>query len=187
MNNQVKNIIPYALGLVIFGYLYHLTTQFPFDADSSRLGPDAWPKGVLYLALATCVYAIVRNAVFADKNQRLEDVIVSITKASAVKEESAVPQEDESYPHLLWIGIALTIGYAALLQTLGFFLCTFLYMVCFIYVGRYRNWWVNVANSLTGTVVLIFIFMKIVYVSLPIGTEPFSYVMLLIMRLMGIK
>ncbi|MBI3068559.1 MAG: tripartite tricarboxylate transporter TctB family protein, partial [Betaproteobacteria bacterium] len=43
------------------------------------------------------------------------------------------------------------------------------------------------AVSLLGTLLLMFIFMKLVYVSLPIGVEPFSRVTFLLMQLMGIR
>jgi putative tricarboxylic transport membrane protein len=41
--------------------------------------------------------------------------------------------------------------------------------------------------SIVGTLVLLFIFMKLVYVSLPIGVAPFSEVTLLLMQIMSIR
>ncbi len=45
----------------------------------------------------------------------------------------------------------------------------------------------TLASSLLGSLAFVFVFMKIVYVSLPLGVEPFSQVSLLLMRLMGIR
>jgi putative tricarboxylic transport membrane protein len=87
----------------------------------------------------------------------------------------------------LWIGIAITVAYAVLIEKLGFFLCTFVYLAAFMWIGRYRRWGVILVTSLVGSLAFMFMFMKIVYVSLPLGVEPFSQVSFLLMRLMGIK
>jgi putative tricarboxylic transport membrane protein len=54
-------------------------------------------------------------------------------------------------------------------------------------VGRYRRVAVVLATSLIGSLVFMFVFMKIVYVSLPLGQAPFSEISFLLMRLMGIR
>jgi len=41
--------------------------------------------------------------------------------------------------------------------------------------------------SVAGGLIFMFTFMKIVYVSLPLGVEPFSRVSLALMGLMGIR
>jgi putative tricarboxylic transport membrane protein len=72
-------------------------------------------------------------------------------------------------------------------QPLGFVLATAPYLAAFIALGGYRRWGVNAAVSLIGTLAMMFFFMKVVYVSLPIGGEPFAQVTLALMRLMGIR
>ena len=72
----------------------------------------------------------------------------------------------------MWTGIALTVLYVVLIETLGFFLCTFLYLAAFMWVGRYRRPGVILATSLIGSLAFMFMFMKVVYVSLPLGAEP---------------
>jgi len=84
-------------------------------------------------------------------------------------------------------GIALTIGYVALLGTLGFFIDTVLYIAALTRAGRYRRWSVITAVSFGGALVFMFIFMKVVYLSLPIGRPPFASVSLLLMQWMGIR
>jgi putative tricarboxylic transport membrane protein len=53
--------------------------------------------------------------------------------------------------------------------------------------GRYRRWPVNAAVALAGALVFMFVFMKIVYLSLPLGVGPFEAISLALMRLMGIR
>ena len=91
------------------------------------------------------------------------------------------------YPRLLVIGIALTIAYVGLLATLGFFIDTVLYIAALIRAGRYRRWPVIVAVALVGALAFMFVFMRVVYLSLPIGSAPFSAVSLALMQVMGIR
>ena len=81
----------------------------------------------------------------------------------------------------------MTVGYVLLIERLGFFLCTFIYLAAFMLVGRYRRFGVVLATSLIGSLVFMFVFMKIVYVSPPLGQAPFSEVSFFLMRLMGIR
>ena len=94
---------------------------------------------------------------------------------------------EQTYPRLLLLGMVMTVAYVALIETLGFFLCTFLYLAGFMLIGRYRRIGVVAVTSLIGSLVFMFVFMKIVYVSLPLGQEPFVRVSLMLMRLMGIR
>ena len=90
-------------------------------------------------------------------------------------------------PVLLVLGILATLGYVGLVTRLGFFLSTTLYLAGFLVIGGYRRWGVLAMVSALGALVLMFIFMKVVYVSLPIGVAPFSAITLFLMQLMGIR
>ena len=93
----------------------------------------------------------------------------------------------QRYPMLLALGIALTIAYIGLLGTLGFFCATVLYIGSLVRTGRYRRWNVIAAVSLLGSLAFMFVFMKVVYLSLPLGRPPFDEVSLWLMKLMGIR
>jgi putative tricarboxylic transport membrane protein len=56
-----------------------------------------------------------------------------------------------------------------------------------MWIGRYRRIGVIVATSLIGALAFVFVFMKIVYVSLPLGVEPFAQVSYLVMKLLAIR
>lgn len=187
MLTQIRKNAPYAAVFAVAAYLYFLARQIDFAAPGGRIGPDFWPKTILLMAMATCVYEIVKNLFFGKSVKELAGVLQSIV-AAAPAETAAVPAEEpRTYPQLLAIGIALTVGYALLIETLGFFLCTFIYLAAFMLVGRYRRAGVVLATSLIGSLVFLFVFMKIVYVSLPLGQGPFAEVSFLLLRLMGIR
>ena len=186
MTVRTHKILPYVIVLAIVSYLYFLAAKINFVAAGGRIGPDFWPKVILAMAIVTCVYEIVKNLFFGKRDRDLEGVLASVLKDAPSELPGAGPDE-KTYPHLLWIGIAMTVAYAVLIEKMGFFLCTFIYLAAFMWIGRYRRWGVILVTSLVGSLAFMFMFMKIVYVSLPLGAEPFSQVSFLLMRLMSIK
>ena len=183
----MRKSAPYVIVLAIAICLYFFARQIDFAAPSGRIGPDFWPKAILLLAMATCVYEICKNLFFGKAGHELAGVLESIVEEAPLEMADAPPQAEKTYPRLLLLGMVMTVAYVALIETLGFFLCTFLYLGGFMLVGRYRRIGVVVVTSLVGSLVFMFVFMKIVYVSLPLGREPFSQVSFLLMRLMGIR
>jgi len=183
---RMQKIVPYVIVLAIVSYLYFLAAKIDFVAPGGRIGPDLWPKVILALAMVTCAYEIVKNLFFGKADHDLEGVLASVQKDVPIELPIAA-QEEKTYPHLLWIGIVMTVAYAVLIDKLGFFLCTFIYLAAFMWIGRYRRSGVILVTSLVGSLAFMFMFMKIVYVSLPLGVDQFSQVSFLLMRLMGIK
>jgi putative tricarboxylic transport membrane protein len=175
---KAKRIIPYVIIFLVSLYFYYLAGQFRFSTKPGNLGPDFWPKLLLGLTMAACLYEIIKTALFLKIAPPKEAAGVQPTKAESKK---------KTYPGLLVIGTVMTVAYVYFVTTLGFILSTFLYFALFMIVGRYRKVWAILANSVVGTLVLVLIFMKLVYVSLPLGQEPFSSVSLFVLKLMGIK
>jgi putative tricarboxylic transport membrane protein len=172
---KIKRIIPYGVVLLVSAYFYFLASQFGVVTRAGNLGPDFWPKLLLGLTMAACLYEIVKTILF-QRGKVLED--------DAGEEKAETPKR---YPGFLIIGTLMTVAYVYFLNILGFILCTFLYLALFMVVGRYRKVWVIAANSVIGTILFAVIFMKVVYVSLPVGEEPFQQFSLLVMKMLGIK
>lgn len=184
---RLKRIIPYALVGTASGYLYYVATNFEFQRRAGTLGPDFWPEAILILTVATCVFEIARIALSARSDAHVPGVLGDMVEESAEAHGETGPTAAVGHPVLLLLGMAATLGYVAVVQTLGFFLSTVIYLAAFLVIGGYRRWGVIAAVSLIGTSLLLFIFMKLVYVSLPIGREPFAQVTLFLMRVMGIR
>jgi len=175
---KVKRMAPYVIILLVSLYFYHLAGQFRFSAKAGHLGPDFWPKMLLALTMVACLYEIIKTAFFLK---------IAPSKEPPGEASEKGESKKKTYPGLLVIGTLMTVAYAYLVTTLGFVICTFLYFALFMVVGRYRKTWAILANSVIGTLVLVVIFMKIVYVSLPPGQEPFSAVTFFVLSLMGGK
>jgi putative tricarboxylic transport membrane protein len=186
MLNRLRRTVPYVVVFVVTAVLYVLANRISFVAPGGRIGPDAWPKAILALAMLTCVFQIVKTLFFGGAGEQVAGVLESIIEEAPVDEIAEAPPETR-YPRLIVGGIVLTVAYVVLIERLGFFLCTFAYLAAFAWIGRYRRPLVVLASSLVGSLLFMFVFMKVVYVSLPLGQEPFSRVTFLLMRLMGIR
>jgi putative tricarboxylic transport membrane protein len=174
LRGRLRRSAAYAVILCCAAYLYYLTQHFQFEFVPGRVGPDAWPKIVLVLLLATCIWQIARILIFG-----------AAPTASADDELPLVEGEGD-YTHLALLAIGVTVIYAFLLPTLGFLVATVLYIAGVTYVGRYRRFWPLVATSIIAPIVLVFVFMKIVYVALPLGVGPFKTLTLALLKVLGV-
>jgi putative tricarboxylic transport membrane protein len=187
VRRALASVLPYALVGSLAAWLFYAATQIDFHRRAGTLGPDVWPKLVLGLMLAICVYEIVRG-LFSQHwrggaTGMLQEMVERTEQAHLDAVEPAAPKS----PGMLLGGIALTAVYVWLIQRLGFVLATAPYVFAFIALGGYRRWLLNTVVSGVGTLAMMFFFMKVVYVSLPIGAEPFAQVTFALMRLMGIR
>lgn len=183
---------PYAIVGIGAGALYAVAARIAYPAREGTLGPDFWPKLVLALIIIVCVYEIVRIVVLR-RRAEVEGVLGSVLgdAAAAVvppgEGGSPATVSGERHPWLLLGGIAITVAYVALVQRLGFALATVVYLATFIAVGGYRRWGVIAAVSTIGTLAIMFFFMRVVYVSLPLGQGVFQQVSLALMQLLGVR
>src|SRR6202047_4037847 len=143
-------------------FLYYLAGHFQYDEQAGRIGPDAWPKIVLGLRLATSGWQVGRIFFGAGP-----------TKAEE-RPDHAFGVESEDHPRLAWLSNASTLRFAYILPPLGFLVATILYLAVIGYIGGYRQYWPLFLTSVIAPLALIFIFMKIVYLSLPLGQGPFK-------------
>ena len=172
---RLRELVPYAALLAAAAYLYSKAGAFAAFARPGQLGPDAWPKAILGLLAFVCVFEIARRA------WSWRSAPVPETRRAADDEP-----EPTRYPRLLAGGVAITALYVPGLELLGFFTCTVIYLAAFMWIGRYRSIPVIAASSIIGTLAFVFVFMKVVYVSLPLGVGPFQSVSTALMALLGI-
>lgn len=184
MLTRLRKALPYFVVLAVTGVLFVMAGRIDFSAPGGRIGPDFWPKVILGLATITCVYQIVKTLLW-DSDQ-VVGVLESIIEETPA-ETAAVAAPEPRYPRLIIAGIVLTVAYVVLIEILGFFLSTFFYLAAFSWIGRYRRTGVVIATALIGSLAFMYMFMKVVYVSLPLGQGPFAQVTFFLMRIMNIK
>lgn len=184
---RLKDSAPYWVTLAVTAYFFTVAQGISAPGTGDQLGPDFWPKTFLILMMLVCAIGIGR--VLLGRRREPDDVFDRPTEGAPAAQLGGAPDEAPAkrYPLLLLGGVGLCLGYVVLFDTLGFFLDTLVFMLAFILLGRYRRIGVAVGTSLGGTLVFMYVFMKIVYVSLPIGSPPFSDVSIFLMKLMGIR
>ena len=185
MTRRLARAAPYALLLAGAGGLYYFALGIDTSAAADRIGPDFWPRAVLILLAMVCAYELAKSFLSADARSAggmLQNYLLDHWGA-ADHAKSAPP------PSVLRLGLGMgaTLAYVLLVDVLGFFLATAAYLAAFVAVGGYRRWGVIAVCSLGGSLAMVVVFMKIVYVSLPLGAGPFRALSINLLALLGVR
>jgi putative tricarboxylic transport membrane protein len=164
----LRSIGPYVVGLAIATALYIHTGTFEYEPRAGALGPEAWPRLAVLLMGVSCLYELTRRLFIANKD--------ATGFLEAFEREDDVEEPQQVYPRLVIGGIVLMAIYAVAVPVLGFILGTFLFLAAFMYVGGYRAHGVVWGASAAVTISCGILFLRIAYVSLPRGIEPFDRV-----------
>lgn len=175
---RIRAGLPYLVVLAAGAFLYRTADHFNFEAVPGRIGPDAWPKIILLLMLVTAFLGFVTSTLRAGQP--------AAEQSTDVAEIEALLRPPELYAHLVWLAVAATFGYLFLLPVTGFFLTTIVYTFVLLYLGHYRRWLRGAVLSVLIALVFTFLFMRVVYVSLPTGMAPFNDVSFALMAAMGV-
>ena len=177
--SKLRRAATYIVILAVAIYLYEVAEHFQYEHEPGRIGPDAWPKIVLALLIATCAWQVGRVLIFGAPTAQSDE---------GDEEAPSVPTPTGNYVRFAWMGIALTVVYAWLMPLLGFFVSTALFIAGIASVaGRYRSLLPLAATSLVAPVCLMFVFMRIVYISLPLGHGIFKDLSLVLLKVLGVR
>ena len=147
--------------------LFVAAGRLPVVPVPGQLGPDFWPRLVLVGLMASCALKI------------LEAVRSRQPKAAQV------PPPPLSRSKLAG-GIVLVLGYTALAPLLGFPLTNFLFLLAFMRLAGTRRLVPLLAVAVVGTVALLYLFVKVVYLPLPKGAGVMEDLTLFLYRLLRI-
>ena len=84
-------------------------------------------------------------------------------------------------------GIVLIAAFALGVDWLGFFVATAVFLVAFMLIGGFRRPLLAAGIGVAGSFLLIVIFMRVAYISLPLGAGPFRELSLALLRLLGVS
>lgn len=183
MTGRLARAAPYALLLAVAGALYAAALRIEYIGPAERIGPDFWPRAILGLLAAVCVYEIAKSFLAAEARSTGGMLQHFLDQATGAEGEGAPPP---SFARLA-LAVAATLGYVLLVPVLGFFLATAAYLAGFIALGGYRRWGVVAACSLGGSLATVVVFMKVVYVSLPLGMGPFRLLSIGLLQVLGVR
>lgn len=96
-------------------------------------------------------------------------------------------EEEAAVPFLpVALGLALAIAYAFLIPTLGFTVATVAFLVLWFAIGGIRKPLQLAAVSILGTIVVLFVFVKLALMPLDRGVGAFGDFTIALFRLLGI-
>lgn len=183
---DLKVVGPYGVALIVCTIFYLQALEIA-PAPGHQLGPAVWPKTILLFAMLTCIWEIGRSIINETRKSGTASAGTANDASHTASADSAYDDSTGVKRYTPWLGIGLTVLYVAAFPWLGYPLATFLYVAAFVYFGNYRHPVAAMCIGLVSSLVFMFLFMRVVYVSLPIGVDPFSQVSTLLMHVMGIK
>lgn len=184
IRSKVFEILPYVVLLAFATFLYGVAQRFVYTPIPGQIGPDFWPRMIIVLLSVCCVFEIGRRLAFS---------------SAATPAPAAVPDEDyeaevapldldheQTHPWFVIAAIAASVLYLAALEWTGFFVATVVYVSVLIWLGGVRRLAVLVPSGFAITLFFLFVFSKVIYVSLPIGRGDFERISLTILKLLGV-
>ncbi len=184
---RLKRVLPHGVMLVGAVLLYWAATRIDAYTGSggggTRIGPDAWPKAILVIMGLLCAFEVVKRWLAP------ADVTAAAAGDGAAAVTMAPPPAPApvEHPRKLWGGIALVTAYVLGVAWLGFFVSTALFLAAFPWVGGLRRPALAAALGLGGSFLLVVLFMRVAYISLPLGEGPFRALSLALLRLIGVS
>jgi putative tricarboxylic transport membrane protein len=171
-------LLPPLVGIGLCVPLWLATTEWP-TADGGP-GPAFFPRLLIGLFALSMVVRIVQD-------------IRTVRRGVAVEndDEEEMPEEGAELDTALIsarqvaIVIAVLVGYVVATMYLGWVLATFLMIVIFLVLAGKRNLLVVVPLALVLSVGFAYVFVKVVYLSLPTGVGVFDDASVLLYELLG--
>jgi hypothetical protein len=176
---RVRQILPHSVMLVVSGLLWWAATRIDVDTGG-RIGPSAWPKAIIAFMALLCVYEIAKRLIAGSA------FTAKGLMSAPEKDPRPAPTRGGGNSAMLFGGIGLIAGYVLVVPYTGFFATTALFLAAFPWVGGLRRPVLSVVLGLGGAFALAIVFLRVAYISLPLGEGPFRALSLGLMRLIGV-
>lgn len=192
MLSRLRLCVAHLLMLLIAIALYWAAMQIDTSntGGGQRIGPDFWPKAVIIFMGALALYEVVKRAIFGS-NFKATSLADSITANPNLATDSTLQHAGEDaateYPRLLAAGTLLILGYVGAVDWLGFFVTTVVFLFAFTWVGGFRRHGWNALISIVGAFVMVVLFMRVAYISLPLGEAPFRMLSIALLNAIGVR
>jgi putative tricarboxylic transport membrane protein len=148
-------------------YLYIVAGGIDVNPMPGQLGPAFWPKALLILLMVSC-------------GIKAFEIYRAPSDGGAKKASSSV----DAWKLILMIVAVLAVVF--LMDMIGFVLANFLFLLFFMRIAGYRRMGRLTLISVLGTIGLLYLFVKVVYLPLPKGQFFFDDLTIIIYRLLYI-
>lgn len=191
LKQRLRLALPHAVLLVAAACLYYATSFIDTAASGARIGPDFWPRVIIGAMAALCIYEIGKRLI-SPSTRDAAGLIAGLDQApleiEAAPATADAPASTDTQPNSrkLAAGLVLIAAFVLGVAYVGFFVGTALFLALFSWIGGYRRPLPVALIAVIGAFVLLVIFMRIAYVSLPLGFGPFQQLSVLLLRLIGV-
>jgi hypothetical protein len=185
MHPRLAAVVPHTLMLAVSGLLYLAATRIEGGGLSGRIGPDGWPKFIIGAMAVLCVYEIVKR-LLVGTSFTATGLSQGLNRPPDDANREIAGREPERHNRKLAAGLGLVAAFVFGVAYVGFFAGTVLFLAMFSWIGGYRRPVPVTIVAVLGALALLVIFMRVAYVSLPLGVGPFKALSLLLLRLIGV-
>jgi putative tricarboxylic transport membrane protein len=185
MPSRLRGIIPYGVMLAFSAFLFWATLRIDVDTGG-RISPSVWPRAIVVFMGLLCAYEIGKR-LLAPASQEAKGLVSGLQQAPDATMAGTPVQAEAEHPGKLYAGIAVVAAYVVAVPWLGFFLTTALFLAVFPWLGGFRNALLTGVLGISGSLALVVVFMRIAYISLPLGEGPFRTLSLALLKLIGVS
>jgi putative tricarboxylic transport membrane protein len=186
--DRLLRAAPFLAVGVIGLWLWSVADSFSITTRLGRAGPELWPKVVLSLMLGAALWGVADALFRAPPAHRTASSPVGYTKPSiGYEEDLGQSLEGKPQPVFAVAGLAAMLAYVAALPYLGYAVSTFLLLLAIMLLAGYRRPLSALLIALLGTLAFFFVFQRIAYVSLPLGSGLFRQFSITLMALIGVR
>jgi len=176
-----RQMVAPALGVIASCLLLVATGGLDDGVPAGRLGPAFWPRLVLACLAGTCLVRLT-GALRGRSTAAAASAGTSVAGRDAI---AAAPDAPGPISRArLGAAMALILLYVLATPVTGFALATVGFVAGFMWVSGARSASGIAAAAVLGTVGLLYLFVKAVYLPLPKGDGPFEAVTLALYRLL---
>jgi putative tricarboxylic transport membrane protein len=155
-------------GVLGSGLLFASTWPLGAIAPPGQLGPAFWPRMVLIGLAVACLLKLREERHTGSGDTWAAGLLPRVSAAR------------------LALALACILAYVVAAPRLGFPLATAAFIAAFMLVAGARGARSIAATAMLGTVILLYTFIKLVYLPFPKGDGPFERVTLALYRALGI-
>jgi small-conductance mechanosensitive channel len=169
--SRAKAFIGPILIFLVAIFFYVLAGKLDENPMEGQLGAFFWPKALLVLLMASCGLKILES-------------YFAFGKGVADTGLQEPPAEIDN--RKLAIMIVMVLAAVICVENIGFPLANFLFLLGFMRIAGLKKKFSLLLISLLGTVVLLYLFVKVVYLPLPKGQWFFDDITIAIYRILHI-
>jgi hypothetical protein len=172
----LREVVPEGVFLLGAVYLFVAAGDFAGRRQPGELGPGFWPR-IAALGLAVTLLVRIVQTIRAHRRP----VVRVVSDFDDIDGE-----ETPVHWRSVAIAVGLAVGYAWSTMFIGYLFATIAFLGAFAWLGGQRRWYTPVV-AVAGGLVLAYVFVGVVYVSVPTGVGLFDSLTVAVYRLLGIQ